>query len=43
MVLNVAEILDLEKRREDILRLAAAHGAQNVRVFGSVGRGDGAA
>ena len=27
-------------RREEILRLAAAHGASNVRVFGSVARGD---
>jgi predicted nucleotidyltransferase len=28
------------KRREDILRLAAKRGARNVRVFGSVARGD---
>ena len=27
--------------REAILRLAAEHGARNVRVFGSVARGDG--
>lgn len=26
--------------REDVLRIAAAHGAANVRVFGSVGRGE---
>lgn len=26
--------------REDVLRIAAAHGAGNVRVFGSVGRGE---
>jgi len=26
--------------REDINRIAAAHGARNVRVFGSVGRGE---
>ncbi|PWU05289.1 MAG: nucleotidyltransferase [Terriglobia bacterium] len=26
-------------RRDEILRLAARHGAQNVRVFGSVARG----
>jgi transcriptional regulator with XRE-family HTH domain len=31
---------DLRARRDDILRIAAAHGAQNVRVFGSVARGD---
>jgi uncharacterized protein len=29
----------LRKRRADILRAAAAHGASNVRVFGSVARG----
>jgi len=27
-------------RKEQILRLAAAYGARNVRVFGSVARGD---
>jgi predicted nucleotidyltransferase len=26
--------------RDDVLRIAAAHGAGNVRVFGSVGRGE---
>lgn len=30
----------LKDRREDILRVAAQHGAQNVRVFGSATRGD---
>ena len=30
----------LKSRREEILRIAAKHGAQNVRVFGSVARGD---
>lgn len=30
----------LAERREDILRLAALHGARSVRVFGSVARGD---
>jgi uncharacterized protein len=28
------------EEREDINRIAAAHGARNVRVFGSVGRGE---
>ncbi len=28
------------QKREEILRLAAGHGAYNVRVFGSVARGD---
>ena len=30
----------LRARREEILRIAAARGAYNVRVFGSVARGD---
>lgn len=30
----------LEERRDEILRIAARHGARNVRVFGSVARGD---
>ncbi len=36
--MNIAE--NLKTRREEILRLAAKHGARNVRVFGSVVRGD---
>ena len=31
---------DLRARREEILRIAAARGAYNVRVFGSVARGE---
>jgi hypothetical protein len=31
---------DLRARRDEILRLAEQHGASNVRVFGSVARGD---
>lgn len=30
---------DLRKRREEILNIAARHGARNVRIFGSVARG----
>jgi len=30
----------LKDRREDILRITAQHGAHNVRVFGSVARGE---
>jgi len=30
----------LKSRREEILRIAAKHGAHNVRVFGSVARGE---
>ncbi len=31
---------DLRARREDILQIASAHGARNVRIFGSVARGE---
>ena len=31
---------DLRLRRHEILSIAARHGARNVRVFGSVARGD---
>jgi predicted nucleotidyltransferase len=31
---------DLHLRRHDLLRLAAEHGASNLRVFGSVARGE---
>jgi len=35
------EILELlRERREPILELAAKHGARNLRVFGSVARGE---
>ena len=30
----------LKAKREEILRLAARHGARNVRLFGSVARGE---
>lgn len=30
----------LEEKRDDILSIAAKHGAYNVRVFGSVARGE---
>ena len=30
----------LAENREEILRAAARHGARNVRIFGSVARGD---
>jgi uncharacterized protein len=30
----------LQSKREDILRIAARYGAYNVRVFGSVARGE---
>ncbi len=31
---------DLKDKREEILRIAARHGARNVRVFGSAARGE---
>ncbi len=30
----------LKSKREEILKIAAKHGARNVRVFGSVARGE---
>lgn len=36
--MGIAEIID--KQRDQIFALAAKHGAFNVRVFGSVARGD---
>lgn len=30
----------IQTRRDDILRIATEHGASNIRVFGSVARGD---
>jgi predicted nucleotidyltransferase len=30
----------LHEKREDILRIAIRHGASNVRIFGSVARGE---
>jgi len=36
--MSIAEIL--KEKRDDILRIAAQHGARNVRVFGSVSRGE---
>ena len=32
--------MDLQQKRSDILRIAAQYGARNLRVFGSVARGD---
>lgn len=33
-------LAELRRRRSEILAVAAAHGASNVRVFGSVARGE---
>ena len=32
--------MTIEQNRDEILRIAARHGARNVRVFGSVARGE---
>jgi predicted nucleotidyltransferase len=36
--MGIADVLKI--KREEILRLAREHGARNVRVFGSVARGE---
>ena len=36
--MGISELL--EAKREEILEIAARHGARNVRVFGSVARGE---
>jgi len=36
--MSIGELL--KEKREDILRIAARHGARNIRVFGSVVRGE---
>jgi hypothetical protein len=39
--MGIDELLD--NRRDEILRIAAKHGARNVRVFGSFARGEATA
>jgi uncharacterized protein len=36
-------VFGLDEKRDEILRIAARHGARNVRVFGSVARGEAGA
>ncbi|MBZ5544666.1 MAG: nucleotidyltransferase family protein [Acidobacteriia bacterium] len=36
--MSVAEVL--QTKREEVLRVAARHGARNVRIFGSAARGE---
>lgn len=36
--MNTMELL--ESKREEILRIAKEHGANNIRIFGSVARGE---
>ncbi len=40
MAYRQGSFADLTAHREEILRIATAHGAGNVRVFGSVARGE---
>lgn len=37
---DVATLLELQARRDEILRIAAVYDARNVRVFGSVARAE---
>jgi uncharacterized protein len=37
---NSRRVLSHLRKRQDIRRIAAVHGARNVRVFGSVARGE---
>lgn len=32
--------MDLQQKRDEIIQIAARHGARNLRLFGSVARGD---
>jgi predicted nucleotidyltransferase len=32
--------MDLRQKRQEIIQIAARHGARNLRLFGSVARGD---
>ena len=36
--MKISEII--QNKREDILRLSEQHGAKNIRIFGSVARGE---
>jgi predicted nucleotidyltransferase len=37
---EIEAFMNLQQRRTEILQIAASHGARNLRVFGSVARGD---
>jgi hypothetical protein len=41
VIVGLSELLT--SKRNEILRIAAAHGASNVRIFGSVARGEATA
>jgi predicted nucleotidyltransferase len=38
--MHTLTLAELRQRRDEILRVAAKHGAHDVRVFGSVARGE---
>jgi predicted nucleotidyltransferase len=40
MTMSAATLQDLRRRRDELLTIASRHGATDVRVFGSVARGD---
>ncbi len=40
MATTCASVTTLRSRRAEILEIARKHGARNVRIFGSVARGD---
>lgn len=37
---SVPALHELRARRDELVRIAASHGASNIRVFGSVARGE---
>ncbi len=36
--MKISEVI--QNKRDDIIRLSGQHGAKNIRIFGSVARGD---
>lgn len=37
---NIEKLSDIQARREEIIAVAEAHGAHNIRIFGSFVRGE---
>lgn len=38
--MRLNQLLQVQEKRQEILKIAAKHGAYNVRIFGSVARGE---
>lgn len=38
--MSASDAMDLQDHRNEIIRIAASHGAGNLRIFGSVARGE---